>query len=303
MLGAHSKIATVAEPWLLIPMLYSLRYEGVYAEYGHRVAARAIEGMTRTLPNGREDYLQAIADTAIGIYDQLAEPGTSVFLDKTPRYGLVVDELVSAFPDATFIVLHRSPLAVVASIVSTFLDGRWKPYHHKQDLYLLAERLLTAQRDNPEAFTVVRFEDVIKDPRRTLGRILDSLGLEWEDGVLTSFADVSVKGPVGDPTGIRDYQGLSREPLDKWREQLDSPVRQIWMKRYLRWLGHERLELMGYSLDDLLGQLNEAPTSNTRLVTDLADSAKGLLWSTFEVEIARDKLRELPSWHRVFTHN
>ncbi|MFV1990599.1 MAG: sulfotransferase, partial [Acidimicrobiales bacterium] len=30
LLGAHSMVATVAEPWLLIPPLYALRDEGVY---------------------------------------------------------------------------------------------------------------------------------------------------------------------------------------------------------------------------------------------------------------------------------
>ena len=42
--------------------------------------------------------------------------------------------------------------------------------------------------------------------------------------LLTSFADVRLRGTMGDPTGVDRYQELSTEPLDKWKRTLGNPV-------------------------------------------------------------------------------
>lgn len=302
LLAAHSQVATVAEPWVLLAPLYALRSEGVYAEYGHRTAAKAVSGLLDQLPEGRGDYLMAVAAMASSIYERLAPPGTKMFLDKTPRYGLVVDDLIAAFPDAHFIVLHRNPLAVVASISSTFDSGSWKPYRHKQDLYLLSERLLRACTERPDAFTVVRYEQLLSEPETTMRTLVDTLGLEWEDPILASFTEVSVAGRVGDPTGVEQYDHLSSEPLVKWRTHLNTPIRKAWSRRYLKWLGSARLATMGYELHELMTELDEIPLRYSKLPADLANAIKGLVWSLGEVEIARDKLRDLRRLSRLFTH-
>jgi len=301
LLGAHSRIATVPEPWILLPPLYAIRPEGVFAEYGHRTTALAINALIERLPGGRGDYLAAVAGMAQEIYQKLSPPGAEVFLDKTPRYGLVVDDLIEMFPQATFIVLHRNPLAVVASITDSFTGGHWKPHHHKQDLFLLAERLLAAQEKHPAKFTSVRYEDLIADPTATLRPIVSALGLNWEASVLDSYHDTPVAGVVGDPTGDR-YQDLSSEPLTKWRSTLASPLRRRWSRRYLGWLGDQRLELMGYRRDELLRELHSIPTDYSKLGADLINTAKGALWSLGEVEMTRSKLRRLPAWRELFTH-
>lgn len=301
LLGAHSRVATVPEPWILLPPLYALRAEGVFAEYGHRTTVRAISGLIERLPGGRADYLAAVAGMAQELYERLSPPGAQVFLDKTPRYGLVVDDLIEMFPEATFIVLHRNPLAVVASITDSFTGGHWKPHHHKQDLFLLAERLLAAQAKHPERFTAVRYEDLITEPSATLPPIVSALGLDWEDSVLNSYQDTPATGVVGDPTGDR-YQTLSLEPLRKWHSTLASPVRRRWSRRYLRWLGDERLALMGYRRDELLRELGATPTDYSKLPGDLINTARGALWSLGEAEMMRSKLRRLPAWHELFTH-
>lgn len=303
LLAAHSEVATVAEPWFLLPPLYALRERGVYAEYGHQITTRAISGLCEQLPGGRGDYLEAVAAMARSLYSRASPPTAKVFLDKTPRYGLVVDDLLATFPEAAFIVLYRNPLAVVASISSTFDGGSWKPYHHKQDLYLLPERLLEANLRSPESFTTVRYEDLLTEPKATLQRLVGALGLDWESSIMDSFSDVSLAGHVGDPTGVEDYDQISREPLTKWQQSLSTPVRKAWVRRYLRWLGAERLQIMGYELGELMEQLTDAPTTYSQIAADSLNAAKGVIWSLTEVESARDKLRRLPRWRELFTHS
>lgn len=302
LLGAHSQVTTIAEPWLLLPPLYALRDRGVYSEYGHRFAAHAIADMCAQLPGGSRDYLRAVAGMAEHIYTALSPPGTRVFLDKTPRYGLVIDQIVDTFPDSTFIVIHRNPLSVIASLTSTFARGRWKPHRYKQDLYLLAERLLSAQGRSPNVFTPVRYEDLLSEPESTLRRVVEALELDWEPTVLDSLSERPLVGRFGDPTGTRVYDHISKEPLYKWPQELGSPLRKRWVRRYLKWLGAERIDLMGYDLKRLLDDLEQVPSDYGQVPLDIFDGLGGVVWSVSEVEIARDKLKSLPRWRDIFSH-
>lgn len=302
-IGAHSQVATAAEPWLLLAPLYALRDGGVYAEYGHATATKALQDVCGRLPNGEEDYLAAVAAMAQRVYAGLAPPGATVFLDKTPRYSLIVDELVRAFPTAPIIVLHRNPLAILSSISETWLRGRWQPYHHKVDLYPALERLLAAQAATPDRFLSVRYEDLVTDPEPSLRRVLDHLALDWEPALLEGFARVSVAGRVGDPTGTVAYDSVSTAPLEKWRTQLNSPVRKSWCRRYLRWIGAERLQQMGYDLDELLSDLSDVRSDWTRVPLDSFHAAKGILHDVAEPEVVRDKAGVLPRWREVLSHS
>lgn len=302
MIGAHSQVVTTAEPWLLLAPLYALRNDGVFTEYGHATATRAVRDFCDHLPSGSDDYLRAVGDMAKRLYGEFAPAGATVFLDKTPRYCMVVNELLRAFPEAPIIVLHRSPLSVLASISQTWLAGRWEPYLHKADLYLALERVLAAQRTNPERFFSLRYEDLIEKPEQTLRATLSHLSLDWEPTALEGFAGVSVTGRVGDPTGTVNYDAVSTAPLDKWHTTLASPVRKAWCRRYLRWIGAERLRLMGYELDDLLADLSNQPSDWTSAPADILRVAKGVIYSTVEPDLVRAKVAALPRWREVIRH-
>ena len=94
-LAGHDGIASAAEPWLLLPALYTLRDTGVVAEYSHPIAVRAIKDFCRELPDGEATYLQHVRRQVLDLYAAASPPGTTYFLDKTPRYALIDEEIVS----------------------------------------------------------------------------------------------------------------------------------------------------------------------------------------------------------------
>lgn len=302
LLGSHSQIATAPEPWLLLPLLYATRTDGVYAEYGHRTAATAINEFAQRLPNGHQDYSAHVAQLASALYDDASPAGTRYFLDKTPRYNLVAADVAALFPDAPLIVLWRNPLAVVASIMDTWVGGRWMPYLHKQDLFTGLERLIAACQRDPQRFVRLRYEDLVSDPERELGRVLAHMDLPYEEGLLSSFTALDLTASVGDSAGVTRYRAVSSASLERWRLSLGSTVRKHWCLRWLRWIGPERLAFMGYDLDELSESLAGAPSDARRAAADVAWTAKGVLWSLAEPDIMKRKLAELPAWRRVGSH-
>lgn len=303
MLGAHGAISTVAEPWLLLPPLYALRSKGVYAEYSQRTSVMALEGFWRALPDGRQDYLAEVGAMVLRLYQKVSDDAACYFLDKTPRYSLIVDELFEMFPDAKFVFLWRNPLAVVASIVDTWFGGRWMPYRHKIDLFTGLEKLVNAFASRRyERVVALRYEDLVTDPHTALRRVLSYLELPWEEAVVQDLEVARVDGPVGDHTGVRRYHTISREPIDRWKATLSSPVRKAWCHRYLDWIGDERMAVMGYDLAALREELNRTPTCATDLWPDLWNSAKGLVSLAIEPRILRHKLDQLTNGRGMVMH-
>lgn len=302
-LASHPDVSSRAEPWLLLPALYALRPDGVFAEYDHATARHGLTEFLDGLPGGPAGYARALRGMATELYTEAAEPGARVFVDKTPRYALVAHELATAFPDAPIVVLWRNPLAVAASMVETWNAGRWSVHKYKVDLVTGLARLVDLVRDRPDRVHAVRYEDLLGAEREAHWRALfEHLGVDFEPKVLEAGAAHQLAGSLGDPTSRR-YADLSTEPLTKWTRTFATPVRRAWARRYLAWIGSERLALMGYASDALLEALRGAPSASA--ATNLADgwfTAYGVAHHVFELKQLRAKARLLRSWPDLHAH-
>lgn len=288
-LATHPQISTAPEPWILLPLIYASRKQGVFAEYGHSEAIVAIEDFCARLANGRGDYDRELREFAIGLYRRCAADGARYFLDKTPRYHLIVDDLLRLFPDARFIVLWRHPLAVVASMITTWGAGRWNLYQFKIDLYRGLANLVAAQQTMPGRMLAVRYEDLLTAPDRCWPRLFAHLGLEYDRSVLDQLPKVRLEGRVGDQVGSAQYATASVEPLGKWRSVMRNPLRKAWCRRYLRWIGAPRLAVMGYRLEDLLAEIDAVPFDLAGLGSDVWRVVYGTVFCALEFRIMKAK--------------
>lgn len=256
-LAADSQIASVAEPWVLLPFVYALREQGINAEYGHALASMALKDLFLELPNGKQDFLSAVGSAMRELYQKATKNKEArYFLDKTPRYALIADEIIDIFPDGKFIFLWRNPLAIIASIVETWGGGKWDLSMCKVDLFKGMASLIDGYQAHSNHILAVQYESFLHSPERELSRIAEYLELKLDPDVLKNFSQVSFKGKLVDPTGTKNYQVVDTAPLDKWRSVINNPLRKMWCRRYLLWLGEERLKVIGYDLNELLCDLD-----------------------------------------------
>jgi hypothetical protein len=289
-IGAHQGVATASEPWLLLPHAYTLRQQGVDAEYVHPLLVTAIEDFCDGLPGGKDDYLDEMRGFALRLYEKAAGDGDSHFLDKTPPYCLVADEIMRLFPEGKFVFLWRNPLSVVASMIETW--GPWHPTFMSSDLFIGLPRLIATYEANRDRVHAARFEDLSGGDEGLWTQLMDYLGIEFEPAALASFAKVKLGGRMGDPTGRKRYSALSAEPEQKWKGTLANPLRREWCRRYLRFLGSDRLATMGYDLDQIVADLNAQPLSLDSLGPDLWAAAK---------DVAKEPLRVRTRGRRIGT--
>lgn len=283
-LAAHDGVATVSEPWLLLPFAYSFRSAGVQAEYSHPMMVDAITDFCEELPQGIDGYRAELRRCMLRLYEKAAGPDARFFLDKSPPYCLIAEEIMALFPEGKFIFLWRNPLSIISSIIRT-----WEPWHptmFRGDLFIGLPRLLDAYAAHRDAAHGVRFEDLLGGDERVWTALTDYLGIEFDPHALTRFSQVELHGRMGDPTGVQRYSTLSLEPQEKWRRTLANPLRREWSRRYLRFLGRERLAMMGYEERKLTSELSSLPSSTASLLPDA-----GRLFMDIAKEPVRMQLR------------
>lgn len=276
-MAAHKEIATAPEPWVLLPQAYALRERGAYAEYGQIPSSRAIREFIERLPRGTTDYDAGLRTFVLGLYSKVAKEHERYFLDKTPRYHLILDDLFRIFPEARFIFLWRHPLAVVASIAETWGDRAWNLAQWHVDVNDGLSNLVGAYEAHSAQSFAVRYEDLVASPTSAWPSLFDYLEIPFDPRTLETFDSVDVAARMGDRIGSRDYHALTTEPLTKWHTTIRNPFRQRWCRNYLRWIGPERLAVMGYDLDIILEELDQIPGSGQRLGMDLLKN--GRAWS------------------------
>ena len=302
-LADHEEISTVSEPWVLLPFLYTLKRRGIYTEYSHELLLTALEDFWHRLPRGQDDYLSELRAFILRLYDKASSKPSRYFLDKTPRYHLIIEEISRIFPDAKFIFLWRNPLAIVASIIETWGSGCWNVYKYKVDLFDGIENLVSAFEKQTERAFAIRYEDLVTGDDAIWRKLFESLDLAFQGRSLRSFEKATLDGRMGDPPGLAGTGKISVTPIEKWKQVLGNPVRKVWCRRYLRWIGKDRLAMMGYDLDNLIEELELIPLSSRSAISDASRMLLGVGFSFAEPYVIRDKLSLIRDWHQIHVHS
>jgi hypothetical protein len=302
LLATHDQVATASEPWLLLPYMYALREEGCYAEYGHRLMADAVTDFCVQLPHGRADYLEAVRVFAEDLYGKAGGGKAKYFVDKTPRYHMIVDDIIDAFPDGKFVFLWRNPLAVSASMMETWGRSKWNLFHYHIDLFAGLASLADAFGRHRDNVFSLRYEDMVAGSDSGFDDLFGYLGLSLEKTKPASFRDVELGGKMGDVTGRQAYREVSEDSLHKWQKTMHNPLRKAWCRRYLRWIGAKRLALMGYDHNDLLKELDKVPLGASHLGSDLLRMAYGNVYLALEPHICKRQLALAAKGRKVYAH-
>jgi hypothetical protein len=266
-LGSHPDVHTVSEPWLMLHPLYALRREGHEAEYNARTAHRALRSFLDALPGGEAEYLEAIRLLAGHLYGRaLVASGRSRFLDKTPRYYLVARELVRIFPGARYVVLLRNPLAVLHSIVRTWIGDNWlRLAEYRADLLEAPAALLEVPRLAGAGAVTVHYEAFVRDPAAEAHRLCQALGLPARPEMVDYGRAALPRWRLGDSQHVHVHARPVETYADAWVGALGEP--QLWRvaRDYVEALGPELLAALGYPGDELRALLDRHRPAPARL--------------------------------------
>lgn len=257
MLANHSAIFCPPEPWLML----ALQAFGT-VHPSHPADSQAIGEATREfLP----DPTPSMRAFALDAYNRkLEEAGRSVFVDKTPRYYLILPYLAEMFPQARFIWLQRNPLAVALSYQQTWgidlsralqrgrlfdaaasgdgadqLKSRWVP----AEIPVGLDRLARFAGSHADRVHTLQYEKLVREPEAHLRQILNFLDLP-EGGNLAELHlenSAFATSYAGDKK-ILATSGPHTRSVDLWAEKLDGQQ----IQTLLNAIGPDRFRQLGY---------------------------------------------------------
>ena len=263
MLAAHPQIATCTEPWIQLPLTYMLRKHGVATEYHHATCVEGCCAFAEDMPGGKKQFDKYLGRFIGEIYGAYASVKNAIyFLDKTPRYYLIIDRLVELFPDARFVFLLRNPIAVFNSIVKTRIEGDYSRLRYCQQDLLRAPRLiLDAITAYPNKSQAVHYEDLVSTPENTLRILCSFLGIDFDRSLL-DYGQYYSPGELGDPVTIRQHHTVQKDYAYRWHSELQAEPAAYYAHQYLEDLGDETFLQLGYNPKDIRKHL---PARQTRI--------------------------------------
>jgi hypothetical protein len=264
MLGSHPDVHTTSEPWLMLHPFYALRDKGIRVEFDSYKNNRllALHELLNAISDGdwQETYYQGVRRMYSYFYGQaLKKSGKRVFLDKTPRYYHIIPELHQTFPQAKFIILLRNPLAVLNSILRSWVQGDWFWLSHtarRHDLLSAPVLLVEGIEYLGDHCLVVHYEQLVKRPNREIARISKFLSVD-PDGVRIDYENSNkANWKLGDHK-VYSYKRPVAKKAHAWKKHTVGPQTWRLLHDYLFLLGEHLVEDMGYSYGSLIDVLDD----------------------------------------------
>lgn len=290
-LMADEKICSVAEPWLLLPQVYMLKNKGTLSEYSCLTAYKGINDFINNLPNKHEDYYQSLRVFMTDIYNKQCKNNEIFFVDKTPRYYYILDDIVKIFPEAKFIFLFRNPIHIYASILNTWGNKRFKKIHATYyDLRIGFEMLSSGFLRHKNKSLSLNYEAFVKNPEIELNKISNYLSVDINKSVLKLFSEQNTKGLLGDPTGVTKYSKISADGIDKWKVTFNSHLRKKLAISLLKKINDEAFRVQGYEKEEIInGIRNLNNKRNNLIILDLYDYFKSYFIRKMNLNLLSNK--------------
>jgi protein-tyrosine sulfotransferase len=181
----------------------------------------------------------------------LEQSGKAIWVEKTPRNAGRFRFVRRNFPHAKLVHIVRDGRDVVCSLRRTPFA---KLDHAPAESVVAAQRCAVQWRASVRAalrfrrdpgYYELRYEDLVRDPEKTLRALIDFLGLAWSDGVLVPLrrcVDESDSNVVDDPDAITAAGEIFASSIGRWRQDLtyaDCKVLRLLIGPLLVELGYE----------------------------------------------------------------
>tara|TARA_B100000497_G_C7668961_1_gene403551 strand:+ start:894 stop:1802 length:909 start_codon:yes stop_codon:yes gene_type:complete len=243
LLVTSSHINTAAEPWWLLPLLLYRSSEGDES-YNKRIASKAIQDFDAYFNRKTGGSLDIeISKMVSEVYASLA-PEKGYFLDKTPRYYLILDELRHLFPSAKFILLTRNPLEILASKLHGHSGTFHAYYKYKIDLYQGVNTITKSiQRRDNNVFNL-DYNELVTSESKSVKTLQSFLNLDDIDS--NKINQVEVEGKMGDPAAMIQNEGIRLEK-SLWHTAVDSPIKYLVFKKLFSSISDDYFHFSGTS--------------------------------------------------------
>lgn len=134
-------------------------------------------------PRTRGNLVMAFFEATFDTWRNVQRTGQEkYYVGYNPVQAIDTEKILADLPDAHIVHVVRNPY-------SGYADTKKRPFPLSLSRYvwtwnILQHMALTFAERYPKRFHLLRFEDIIADPRKTLGNLCERLGITWSDTLL-----------------------------------------------------------------------------------------------------------------------
>ena len=193
------------------------------------------------------------------VHDLADSAGKSIPCEQTPRNIFYARRLLDLYPAAHVVHIVRDPRAVMASQKlrwqrrSLSVNGQavpryeslrvWVNYHPYTvaRLWSRASSVALQMAERPRV-TLIRFEDLLREPDATMRLLCSRLGLEYAPAML----DVRQVNSSHQTSAGGARRGLHTDAIDQWRSKLSDTeiaITERYCGRLMRRLGYDKTKV------------------------------------------------------------
>lgn len=250
----HPDIATTSEPWICLPLLHKSIHENIKISkkviYNNKIATNAIND---AFFNNDFDKKRIFSEICYLLYEkEMNKQNKHFFLDKTPRYYYIIEELIKYFPESKIIILRRNPLNVLNSIIKTWVK---KDYfllsNYKDDLFLSLETFKKYSKNSNNIYNI-HYEDLISDQKKSLKKLYSFLNIGYNEAFIKIKKDVSFT--KGDIYNIESKHKINLPTSIKISNAQEKKI----FKDYLEYLlKHELISTKKYNINEIENEIKK----------------------------------------------
>jgi hypothetical protein len=238
-------VKTSPETWFLLNTFIA-NMNNRFQTYSIHSDSHAKLAMNEFVKNdvGHTEYKSSLKIFFLSVYE-LASKNKQVFIEKTPRNSIYINEIVDVFgEDAQYLILVRNPAAIALSMINTWGGGKLNLFSFAQDFEI---GLVNIINKIDEGMSVLKYEDVLLNPSCIYSKI-NNIIPEPEKNVPLETID----GLMGDPTGQYFYKTINKERVDDWKCHINTLSKKYALKKLICKIGEKNFSKLGYSYSETL---------------------------------------------------
>ncbi len=201
------------------PAMSSVGETGAFAAELHRAM--------REKPDGKD--VAGIGQRYVDAVTAFRVPHGARFVDKTLQNYLHCGLIHAALPKARIILVQRHPLDACWAIYKAHFQGMFPFSYHQIELaeyYLAYRRLARHWRATlpSDALLEINYEEVVTDQAAASRRLIDFVGLSWDDEVLRFHESPA---PSATASAVQVRRPVYSSSVGKWRHHAErlAPLR------------------------------------------------------------------------------
>jgi len=264
LLLSTGKIYSIPEPWLLLALTQVYRETSNESEFNPNYSFLNFKEYLNRYEKGREIVVSDVRSLILKLYNFNEIGDKKYFLDKTPRYYHIINEIKELFPASKIIIILRNPISVFASILDYNFGGDVQEIFRDDrldDLYKAPRVFAELINKSDQSIFFVKYEDLVTSPDKSLNEINEFLALDYvfphkpEYIVDQDFLNTQAI----DRKGVINNTSINDKYLNSWKQTINDKQKKYLLIKYLRKLGPQIVSSLGYDFNEILKEAREHP--------------------------------------------